>query len=70
MDEAQTSAPEGGMPSSRGGTPVDRILDLLDGLQDVPVAEHADVYMDVHDRLARELDPERTLRQAGAHGSP
>ena len=71
MDEAQAAAPEGGTPSSwTGDTHVDRILRLLNGLEDLPVAEHAGVYLDVHDRLNGELDQDRTLRQAGAHGSP
>ncbi|MHA7283706.1 hypothetical protein [Arthrobacter sp. TMS2-4] len=71
MDEAQAAAPEGGTPSSStADTNVERILALLDGLEDLPVTEHAGVYLDVHDRLAGELDPDRALRQAGAHGSP
>lgn len=71
MDEAQAAAAEGGTSSSGAAdTKVERILALLDGLEDLPVAEHAGVYLDVHDRLGEELDPGRALRQAGDHGSP
>ncbi|PPB50288.1 hypothetical protein C4K88_06455 [Arthrobacter pityocampae] len=70
MDEAQDAVPARGIPSPTDDPRVDRILGLLDGLEDLPVAEHADVYLDVHDRLAGELDPDRALRQAGAHGAP
>lgn len=70
MDEAQDAAPAGGTPSPTDDTHVDRILGLLDGLEGLPVAEHAAVYLDVHDRLAGELDPDRALRRAGAHGAP
>ncbi|MBG6224647.1 hypothetical protein IWX63_001209 [Arthrobacter sp. CAN_A2] len=71
MDEAQATAADGSTPSSStGDATVDRIIALLDGLEDLPVTEHTGLYLDVHDRLAGELDPDRTLRQAGAHGSP
>jgi len=68
MDEAQANGT--GTPASAGDAPVDRIVALLDGLDDLPVTEHAAVYLDVHDRLVGELDPDRTLGPAGAHASP
>lgn len=49
---------------------VDRILSVLDQLDHAPVADHAALYLDVHDRLSRELMPEQPVRGAGAHGSP
>lgn len=57
-------------PSSTGDVQVDRILAVLDTLGDVPVSEHAAIYLDVHDRLGGALNPEQKLRQAGAHDSP
>ncbi|MHA7239074.1 hypothetical protein [Arthrobacter sp. TMS1-12-1] len=66
MDEAEA----GGAPPSTGDAPIDRILALLDGLEYLPVTEHAPVYVDVHERLVGELDPDRKLRPTGAHGSP
>lgn len=56
-------------PSATGDAQVDRILALLDGMDDLAVAEHAEVYSDVLGRLGHELNPEQRLRQAGAHGA-
>ncbi|WP_434991815.1 hypothetical protein [Arthrobacter sp. Ld5] len=70
MNEAQAAAPGDGTPSSgTADTTVEQILGLLEGLGDLPVADHAGVYLDVHDRLSGELDPDRALRRAGAHGT-
>lgn len=49
---------------------VDRILSLLDDLDDLPVPGHVGVYLDVHERLSGALNPGRTPRQAGTHGTP
>lgn len=56
-------------PGSTGDAHVDAILALLDGLDDLPVSEHARVYAALHERLSGELNPEQKLRQAGAHGA-
>ncbi|MHA7208327.1 hypothetical protein [Arthrobacter sp. MDT1-65] len=56
--------------SRTGDAPVDGILAALDRLGDLPVTEHAAVYLDVLERLGRELNPEQGLRRAEDHGSP
>ncbi|WP_104182207.1 hypothetical protein [Arthrobacter sp. B0490] len=55
---------------STGDAPDDEILAGLDRLGDLPVSEHAGVYLDVLERLGRELNPLQGLRRAGDHGSP
>ncbi|MEG9247686.1 hypothetical protein V6S67_06285 [Arthrobacter sp. Soc17.1.1.1] len=62
-----TEAPAG---SSTGDTQVDAVLSALDRLADLPVTGHAEVYLDVLERLDGELNPEGRLRRTGAHGSP
>ncbi|MEC5200004.1 hypothetical protein RCH21_002243 [Arthrobacter sp. PL16] len=59
----------GAEPSSTGDRHIDQILAALGRLDDLPVLDHADVYLDVHDRLSGELNPQQKLREAGAHGS-
>ncbi len=59
----------GGTPSPTGDPQIDSILAGLDGLADRPVSEHADVYLELLNRLGGELNPEQKLRQAGAHGA-
>lgn len=67
-------ADDADVDDTAGGTTrdenVDLILAALDGLKDIPVSQHAEVYLDVLDRLGGELNPEQKVRQAGAHGSP
>ena len=67
-------ADDADIDDTAGGTTrdenVDLILAALDGLKDIPVSQHAEVYVDVLDRLGGELNPEQKVRQAGAHGSP
>ncbi len=67
-------ADDADVDDTAGGTTrdenVDLILAALDGLKDIPVSQHAEVYVDVLDRLGGELNPEQKVRQAGAHGSP
>lgn len=60
---------EGAAKSSSGDVQVDHIVSILDELDDLPVAQHAAVYLDLHDRLSRELTPEQAARGAGAHGA-
>jgi hypothetical protein len=62
-----TEAPAG---SSTGDMHVDAVLSALDQLADLPVTEHAEVFLDVLGRLDGELNPEERLRRTGAHGSP
>jgi hypothetical protein len=72
MTEPSSSQPEPGQPPTlihpaadqpgRTGNPdVDAALDRLANLADQPVAEHVDVYDDVHKRLAAAIsdDPDR-----------
>ncbi len=66
-DDADVDATAGGTTRDEN---VDLILAALDGLDDIPVSQHAEVYLDVLDRLGGELNPEQKVRQAGAHGSP
>lgn len=67
-------ADDADVDDTAGGTTrdenVDLILAALDGLKDISVSQHAEVYLDVLDRLGSELNPEQKVRQAGAHGSP
>jgi hypothetical protein len=70
MDDDMGSGDDGDLRPLTGDPQVDRIVAVLDGLDDLPVPEHVDVYLDVHARLSRELNPEQGLRQAGAHGAP
>lgn len=56
--------------SITGDTHVDAVLQALDRLAHLPVTEHAEVYLDVLERLGGELNPEERLRRTGAHGSP
>lgn len=66
-DDADVDATAGGTTRDEN---VDLILAALDGLDDTPVSQHAEVYLDVLDRLGGELNPEQKVRQEGAHGSP
>lgn len=59
-----------GAGPATGDAQVDQIVAVLRELPDLPVAEHAEVFLEVHARLGGELNPEQKLRQAGAHGSP
>ncbi len=59
-----------GAGAGTGDTHVDAVLTDLDRLAELPVAEHAEVYLDVLERLNGELNPEERLRRTGAHGSP
>ncbi|MFC3298855.1 hypothetical protein FJV46_11465 [Arthrobacter agilis] len=70
-DEAAVpaAAGAGGGGASSGDDRVDRILDVLDTLDDDAIDAHADLYQDVHDRLARELNPGQDARRAGDHGA-
>lgn len=68
-DEAATGGDGGASQSSTGDAEVDRILAVLDDVRRRPVSDHADVYLEVLDRLSSELNPEQKLRQAGAHGA-
>lgn len=52
-----------------GDARVDGILALLDELDDKPVVEHAELYLEVHSRLSGELNPGAAARRSGAHGS-
>ncbi|MHA7287951.1 hypothetical protein ACX80I_16905 [Arthrobacter sp. MDT3-44] len=70
MDDDMGSGDDGGLRPLTGDPQVDRIVAVLDGLDDLPVPKHVDVYLDVHARLSSELNPEQRLRQAGAHGAP
>ena len=54
--------------SSSGDAHVEAVLATLDRLGEVPVAEHSAVYLDILERLGRELNPEQTPHRAGAHG--
>lgn len=51
-----------------GDAAVDRITARLDDLGNRPVAEHAEVYLDIQAHLSTELNPGHALRQAGADG--
>lgn len=66
-DDADVDATAGGTTRDEN---VDLILAALDVLDDIPVSQHAEVYLDVLDRLGGELNPEQKVRPAGAHGSP
>ena len=59
-----------GSDADPGDAQVGRVLAQLDVLADLPVAEHAAVFLDIHDRLSGQLNPEQQLRRAGADGSP
>lgn len=66
-DDADVDATAGGTTRDEN---VDLILAALDVLDDIQVSQHAEVYLDVLDRLGGELNPEQKVRPAGAHGSP
>lgn len=55
--------------SPTGDPRVDEVLAALEGLGDVPVAEHAAVLLGVHERLTGVLTPEQARRPGGAHGA-
>ena len=42
-----------------GDTRVDAVLASLDGLDDRPVSEHADVFEQAHEQLRAALEPDR-----------
>jgi hypothetical protein len=60
----------GAADGGTGDAHVDEVLRALDRLADLPVTDHAAVYLDVLERLGGELNPEQKLHRAGAHGSP
>ena len=45
-------------PAPTGIASVDAVLDLVAGLEERPLSEHADVYEEAHSRLRRALDDE------------
>lgn len=70
MDDGAGHGDDGALPPLVPDARVDRIMAVLGGLDDLPVAEHADVYLEVHARLSSELNPERTPGRTGTHGAP
>lgn len=57
-DLAVTEAPEAARLET-GDPRVDAVLEDLDALHDLPVADHAPVFEQAHDRLREALDPDR-----------
>lgn len=45
-------------PVSTSDAAVDRVLQQLPGLRDLPLAQQSAAYTDIHDRLLAELDAE------------
>ncbi len=43
--------------SGRADARIDEILTVLDRLDDVEVAHHTEIYLEIHDRLSAELNP-------------
>jgi hypothetical protein len=57
------------VPDSTDDATVDRALDILSGVPDAPVADHAGIYSAVHDFLLEALDAEPGLPPA-VHRQP
>lgn len=55
-DRAARPAGDGPVAEGTGHAAVDAALRALDGLADVPVAAHVDIYEDLHDALSSALD--------------
>ncbi len=55
MSESQPDAPDA-EPERTGVPEVDAVLESLEGLDDVDVAEHPAVFESAHERLRRALD--------------
>ncbi len=53
-------------PVRTGDARVDDVLDILAGLDDRPVTEHAAVFEHAHDRLRAALDPDRDADRESA----
>lgn len=64
MTESNEEARWPGAAPPSGEAAVDRVLDLLSGVPNVPVSEHAEVYTAVHDSLLEALDAEPGLPPA------
>ena len=68
---SRTEGPDVGEERSghTGDARVDSILTLLHDLDDKPVVDHAELYLEVHAQLGRELNPAGAPRGSGAHGT-
>ncbi|MFF1830930.1 hypothetical protein [Paenarthrobacter sp. NPDC058040] len=64
MTESNEEARWPGATLPSGEAAVDRVLDLLSGVPDIPVSEHAGLYTAVHDSLLEALDAEPGLPPA------
>lgn len=57
--EGEPTHPDAATPAAAqrtGNVSVDRVLDSLEGLEDMPVDEHVAVFESAHDRLRKALD--------------
>lgn len=66
MDEGKSDGDgDGALRPLSWDTHVDQNVAVLDRLDDIPVAEHADGCLEVLPRLGGELNPEQKPRHAG-----